>query len=123
MAPGPITFSSIFGGEDYDARLEQPGWDQPGFDDTGWQTVTVVEGPGGRLVAQSAPPIKVIETFSPVAVTEPIPGVFVYDLGQNFSGWPKISLRGPAGATVESRRRKYSTKRGWSIREAGAGSR
>jgi hypothetical protein len=100
VASGPITFSSIFGGEDYDARLERPGWDRPGFDDTGWQSVTVVDSPGGRLVAQSAPPIKVIETFSPRAVTEPIPGVFVYDLGQNISGRPEISLRGPAGATV-----------------------
>ena len=33
---GPITFSSIYGGEDYDARLELPGWDQAGFDDAAW---------------------------------------------------------------------------------------
>ena len=101
VAPGPITFSCIFGGEDYDARLERPGWDQPGFNDAGWQAATVVDGPGGRLVAQSAPPIKVIETFAPKSVSEPSPGVFVYDLGQNFSGWPKLSLRGPAGAKVK----------------------
>ncbi|MFH1006247.1 MAG: family 78 glycoside hydrolase catalytic domain [Candidatus Latescibacterota bacterium] len=100
VAQGPITLSSIFGGEDYDARLEQPGWDQYGFDDTGWQAAVVVEGPGGRLVAQSAPPIKVIETFSPVAISEPTPGVFVHDLGQNFSGWPKFWLRGHPGAKV-----------------------
>jgi alpha-L-rhamnosidase len=100
LAPGPIIFSSIFGGEDYDARLEQPGWDQPGFDDVGWQSAVVVDGPGGRLVAQSAPPIKVIEEFEPVSVSEPAAGLFVYDLGQNFSGWPEVSLRGPAGATV-----------------------
>ena len=97
---GPIVFSSIFGGEDYDGRLERPGWDRVGYDDSGWEKVTVVEGPGGRLRAASAPAIRVIETFSPVAVTEAVPGVFVYDLGQNFSGWPKISVRGPSGATV-----------------------
>jgi hypothetical protein len=101
IAPGPITFSSIFGGEDYDARLESPGWDKGGFDDSDWQHVTVVDGPGGNLAAQSAPPIKVIETFLPIGVTEPTPGVFVYDLGQNFSGRPNISLQGPAGATVQ----------------------
>ena len=101
VAPGPITFSCIFGGEDYDARLEQPGWDQPGFDDTAWRAAKVLDGPGGRLVAQSAPPIKVIKTFAPVSVSEPIPRVFVYDLGQNFSGWPKVSLQGPTGAKVK----------------------
>lgn len=101
VAPGPITFSCIFGGEDYDARLERPGWDQPGFNDTGWQAATVVDGPGGRLAAQSVPPIKVIRTFAPLAVSESSPGVFVYDLGQNFSGWPEVSLRGPAGVKVK----------------------
>ena len=100
VAPGPITLSSIFGGEDYDARLERPGWDRPGFDDTAWPVVTVTEGPGGRLVAQSAPPIKVMETFSPIHVSEPAPGVFVYDLGQSFSGRPEITVRGQAGTTV-----------------------
>lgn len=100
VAPGPITFSSIFGGEDYDARLEQPGWDRPGFDDTAWKPVTLVESPGGQLRAQSAPPIKVMETFSPIAITEPKPGVFVYDLGQNFSGRPRIRLKGPDGTHV-----------------------
>ena len=43
---GPITFSSIYGGEDYDARLEQPGWDAPGFDDAAWVSALEVNGPG-----------------------------------------------------------------------------
>ncbi|HEQ60600.1 MAG TPA: alpha-L-rhamnosidase, partial [Firmicutes bacterium] len=97
-APGPITFSCIYGGEDYDARLEQPGWDRPGFDDSAWQAATVTDGPGGRLVAQSAPPIRVMQIFKPKRVTEPNPGIFVYDLGQNFSGWPRLTVRGQAGA-------------------------
>lgn len=97
---GPITFSSIFGGEDYDARLEQPGWDRPGFDDSGWQRVAMVGGPGGRLTAQSTPPIKVMKTFEASGVTAPKPGVYIYDLGQNFSGRPLVSLRGPAGGKV-----------------------
>ena len=101
VAQGPITLSSIFGGEDYDARLEQPGWDQPGFDDSDWQAAFISDGPGGRLVAQSAPPIKVIKTFAPLNTSEPKPGVFVYDLGQNFSGRPVVSLRGPSGAAVK----------------------
>ncbi len=99
-APGPITFSCMYGGEDYDARREQAGWDQVGFDDSAWQPVSRREGPGGRLVSQSAPPLQVLQSFRPIAVSEPKPGVFVYDLGQNFSGWPLLEVRGAPGAVV-----------------------
>ncbi len=47
VAPGPITFSSIYGGEDFDARRAQRGWDQPGFDDSKWLPAEMVGGPGG----------------------------------------------------------------------------
>jgi hypothetical protein len=97
---GPVTFACIYGGEDFDARLEPRGWDQPGFDDSGWAAPVGVEAPGGTLRAQSSPPVRVQETFRPVAVTQPKPGVTVYDLGQNFAGWPRITVSGPAGAQV-----------------------
>ncbi|MBI5083105.1 MAG: family 78 glycoside hydrolase catalytic domain [Acidobacteria bacterium] len=99
-AHGPVIFSCIFGGEDYDARLEQPGWDRAGFDDSSWLRVTSVQPPGGEMRAQASPPIRVQQTFQAVKVTEPKPGVRVYDLGQNFSGWPAITASGPAGASV-----------------------
>lgn len=101
VASGPVQFSCIYGGEDYDARREQPGWDRAGFDETRWQQAIVTDGPGGRLAPQTAPPIKVMQTFKTVKVTEPKPGVFVYDLGHNFSGWPQLTVRGPAGGTVK----------------------
>lgn len=100
-ADGPIVFSCIYGGEDYDARKEHPGWDKPGFDDSSWRAVKECEGPGGQLSTRSAPPIKVRETFQPAKITQPKPGVWVYDLGQNFSGWPKLTVSGPAGSTVK----------------------
>lgn len=100
-AEGPITFSCIYGGEDYDARREQPGWDTPGFDDSTWRRAGGVEAPGGVLRAQSSPPIRVQQTFQAAKVTEPRPGVYVYDLGQNFSGWPRVTASGPAGSTVK----------------------
>lgn len=98
---GPVTFSCIFGGEDYDARLDHSGWDRAGFDDIGWGAPATNEAPGGVLRAQSSPPIRVQETFRPVRVTHPKSGAYVYDLGQNFAGWPKITVRGPAGTTVK----------------------
>lgn len=99
--PGPMVFSSTYGGEDYDARRELPGWDRPGFDDSGWKAVQVVDGSGGALRPEVAPPIRVIRTYTPVTVTHPKLGVTVYDLGQNFAGWPVLAVTGPAGAQVK----------------------
>ncbi|MCX6873131.1 MAG: family 78 glycoside hydrolase catalytic domain [Verrucomicrobia bacterium] len=99
-APSPVIFSCIYGGEDYDARKEQPGWDKAGFNATAFHPVCVVDGPGGRLSAQGAPPIKVMKEYKPVKVTQPTPGVAVYDFGQNCASMPKLTVKGPAGASV-----------------------
>ena len=101
-APGPIMFSHVYGGEDYDARLEETGWNRPGFDDGGWAPALEVSGPGGRLVAQTNPDIRAMEVFRPKQTTEPRAGVRVYDLGQNFSGWPGITVRGRGGRFGEA---------------------
>ena len=98
---GPITFSSTYGGEDYDARRERAGWDRAGFDDSHWENVALVNGPGGTLTPEMAPPLRVLHTYDPVKISRPRPGIAVYDLGQNFAGWPAISVSGPAGATVK----------------------
>jgi alpha-L-rhamnosidase len=98
---GPITFSSTYGGEDYDARAEPNGWDRSGFDDAQWSPVMETDGPGGELRLELAPPIRAMRTYTPVHRTVPKPGVLVYDLGQNFAGWPAITVSGPAGATVK----------------------
>lgn len=100
-APGPIVFSSTYGGEDYDARREPAGWDRAGFDDSGWEQAAPSDGPGGKLMPELAPPLRRIRSYLPVRVTTPRPGVLVYDLGQNFAGWPRIAVAGPAGATVK----------------------
>ena len=90
-ASSPITFTCIYGGEDYDARI------QP----TDWKSAKIVDGPGGVLKPALSPPIRVLNTFVPIKVSEPKPGVRVFDLGQNFSGWPKITARGRAGSTIK----------------------
>jgi hypothetical protein len=102
VAPGPITFSSIYGGEDYDARLEQDGWDRAGFDDSAWSAAKETDGPGGRLVgdSQSAPPIRVAKVLEPVKIIHPRAGLWIYDLGQNCAQIPRIFVDGPAGAEV-----------------------
>lgn len=99
-ASGPVVFSCVYGGEDYDARLEQEGWDRPGFDDRAWYPAGVSEGPGGVPRGPGGPPIRVMETLRPVSVTQLARGRYLYDLGRNFSGIPRIRIRGEAGSTV-----------------------
>ncbi len=96
---GPITFACMYGGEDHDARLEPAGWARPGFDDSAWQRPAGIDPPG-TMLAQFSPPVRAHERFTPVRVTEPRPGVYVYDLGQNFAGRPVLTASGPAGAQV-----------------------
>jgi alpha-L-rhamnosidase len=97
--PGPVIFSSIYGGEDYDANKEQTGWNSPLFNDQSWKNAIVVDGPA-NLRSQKAEPLKVMDTLRPKQVSEPKPGVWVYDLGQNASGIPAIAVTGPGNATV-----------------------
>ncbi len=101
--PGPITFSSIYGGEDDDARLDPAGWNRPGFDDHAWAPALVTTAPGGALqgTSCSGPPLRQFETFTPVKTTELKPGVTVYDFGQNAAQMPVITVSGPAGASVK----------------------
>jgi hypothetical protein len=103
VRPGPITFSCMFGGEDYDARLEPRGWDQPGFDDSKWQPAFVTTGPGGKLRGHgyAAPPIRSFETLRPVGVRQLRAGVAVYDLGQNAPIIPQLAFKGPSGSIVK----------------------
>jgi hypothetical protein len=98
--PGPVTYSSTYGGEDFRANALSEGWDRAGFRSQGWQPTLEVSGPGGTLVASQSAPLVISEVYQPIRITHPKSGIAVYDLGQNMSGWPTITVRGPAGSTV-----------------------
>jgi len=100
---GPITFSSIYGGEDYDARRVQSGWASPGFTDSGWMQAAVFTGESGVLRGQchAAEPVAPIETRQVAATRELAPGVMLYDFGQNASFMPRLTVNGPAGSVVK----------------------
>ncbi len=102
-AAGPIIASSEFDGEQYDARLEMPGWDAPGFDDSKWQSAHLVSAPGGQLEAQMIEPIRITEKLKPIRVTQPQPTVWMADFGQAFYGVVQLNARGPAGTCVTMR--------------------
>lgn len=98
MAPGPLSFSCIYGGEDYDGRLMQEGFNRADFtEDNSWEKANAVQPPKGRLVSQRNDPLKIMETYRPVKVEETKPGVYLYDFGKNFSGWVKIVLKAEDG--------------------------
>ena len=98
--PSPVTFSSIYGGEDYDARLEQPGWDLPGFDDSGWKEPVILTDSPGTLYPEEDNPLKVMETFNVQKKSISKSGKTIYDFGQNASGIIHLTVTGNRGARV-----------------------
>lgn len=95
-ADGPCRWNHVRCGEVWDARLERPGWDRPGYEETGWKQAFVCRSPGGLLKPAELPPIRVVRT---VEAKEIFPGV--YDLGENISGWARIQVQGNAGEQVD----------------------
>jgi alpha-L-rhamnosidase len=119
---GPLLFSDMMMGESYDARRERTGWNQPKFNDAQWLPAIEVDPPRVRipkfgysrnvpaetqdklpLVAQPSEPVRIVEKISPVSVKQVAAGVYVYDLGQNFSGWVELTISGAAGTRVQLR--------------------
>ncbi|MCP5532634.1 MAG: family 78 glycoside hydrolase catalytic domain [Akkermansiaceae bacterium] len=90
---GPIRFSGIYDGETYDARMEMPGWDKPGYDDSGWKSVIATPPAADERVAPKRHhPVRIVKEVTAKSVNEPTPGRFVFDLGQNIVGWPKLRI-------------------------------
>ena len=92
----PIVSSCIYDGEDYDARKEQPGWDKAGFDASHWTQANEVDSPGGTLAPMLCEQELVTEVIQAVSIKEPEPGVYVYDMGRNITGWVRLAVEGAA---------------------------
>ncbi|MFL1012150.1 glycoside hydrolase family 78 protein [Flavisericum labens] len=97
----PITFNSMFGGEDYNANLEQIGWDSPAFDASNWKPVVMQEGPKGTLKPQSAPPVTIQKQYEVQEVNQPTENTYVFNMGQNLSGFPTIKVKGEKGQKIK----------------------
>ncbi|MGB9893702.1 MAG: family 78 glycoside hydrolase catalytic domain, partial [Candidatus Saccharicenans sp.] len=101
VSHGPIQENGIYFGENYDARLEQPGWNQPGFDDSRWDKAVIISGP--PVSSQLIPPIRITERLRPVSLSDLNNGVYIFDFGKNISGYARLKVRGPEGTTVQLR--------------------
>ncbi len=100
-APSPITFSSIYGGEDYDATLEQEGWNSPELNDSAWAKAIELTDPIGELVPEEDHPLKVMQEFDVVKIFKGGNGNPIYDFGQNASGIISLKVKGNKGARVK----------------------
>lgn len=98
-AKSAITFSSIYGGEDYDARLEKLGWNKPHFNDATWKPILLTNGPD-KLSPQIQEPLKVFENFEAKQIAVVSKSQTTFDLSQNFSGIISLKVKGHAGDTI-----------------------
>lgn len=109
---GPIRMNDIYDGETCDARLEQPGWDMPGFADVHWLPVQVADYPLNNLLASQGLPVRKIQELPPQRIFRTPKNELVVDFGQNLVGWVRISLQGPAGTKVTVRHAEVLDKAG-----------
>ena len=100
---GPVRWSDLLDGEGYDSRREMPGWDKAGFDDHSWSPVWMQPRNEVELVSQACQPVRKICEFKAVSVKEVKPGVYVYDFGQEITGWCRLKADGPAGTHLRLR--------------------
>lgn len=89
-----------YGGEIYNATLDQPDWCQPRFDDTGWEPVKVFPPQPQTLSAEMIEPNRLLDVLKPVAITHPTNGAVRIDLGRSFTGWLDLPLRGTNGQKI-----------------------
>jgi alpha-L-rhamnosidase len=100
---GPVRYADLLDGEAYDCRRELPGWDRPGFADGAWPKVWSQSRDETPLVWQRCEPVRALQELRPVSVREVRPGVYVFDFGQEITGWCRLKTGGPAGSHVTLR--------------------
>jgi len=102
-AYGAILEADFLMGETCDARKERRGWAEAGFDDSGWDKVAVSDWTEAVIQSYPGVPVRRIMEIKPKKRIEPKPGVYVFDMGQNFTGWVRLRARGPAGTKIALR--------------------
>lgn len=103
IATSAIIKGDIYDGETLDARLAREDWDRAGYDDGEWREARIGSPPEGRLIPQTSPQLKPQIVLHAISLTEPAPGRFVFDFGQNFAGWARLRTRGAAGTMITLR--------------------
>jgi alpha-L-rhamnosidase len=110
--PGPITNSDFMLGEDYDARQEIAGWDQPGLKTDDWTAVAERPEATRPLNGQVDQPVRETGELHPKSKTEVKPGRWVFDLGQNMVGFVRLHVSAPSGTKLTLRHAEMLNKDG-----------
>ncbi|WP_167859708.1 alpha-L-rhamnosidase [Paenibacillus cymbidii] len=98
---GPLLATDFHMGETYDARLEQPGWERTGFDDSGWNAADIFYEYKGHIVSAICPPVRTMLKLAPQSIVRKEAGRCIVDMGQNMVGRLQLRVRGgAAGDTV-----------------------
>ena len=101
-AAGPVTSNNIYAGETFDARRILD-WNGAAMAGRRWSPVVPMQGPVGTLICPAFPPIRAVGKLPSAEPREAAPGVFLYDMRQNFAGWARLRVRAPAGTRVKMR--------------------
>jgi alpha-L-rhamnosidase len=100
---GPRVKNSVYLGEVYNANLRQPGWDKVSFNEEGWKAAKIGKSPGGEVEKEFFEPIQITKVITPIEINSLEKGMFVVDMGVNFTGGYKIKLKGNKGDTISFR--------------------
>ena len=96
----PVIFNSIYTAEHYDARLEQPGWDSPGFNDSKWRNSLNTGAPSSNITAQVLHPIRNVLEIPPAEMVQFTSKNYLFDFGRNISGVIRIKVSGEEGTQI-----------------------
>jgi alpha-L-rhamnosidase len=99
-ALSPVIFNSIYTAEHYDARLEQPGWNEPGFAGKGWKNPLITGAPSQNITAQVLHPVRNVTEIPAADMKKQGENTWLYDFGRNISGVVRMKVAGPEGTTI-----------------------
>ncbi|WP_430974558.1 glycoside hydrolase family 78 protein [Sunxiuqinia rutila] len=109
----PVIFNSIYTAEHYDARLELPGWNKPGFDDSKWGSVLLTGAPSENTVAQTMVPVRHVEELPVQNMKKLDENTYLFDFGRNISGVTQMTAQGPEGTTIRLKHAERLTEKGY----------
>jgi alpha-L-rhamnosidase len=110
---GPLIYNSIYTGEQYDARLEQPGWNMVSFNDKNWKSVKNRQAPSINIVSQAMQPIRNVERIPCVGINKINDTTYIFNLGRNISGVSQLTVEGEAGTVIKLKHAERLYKNGY----------
>jgi alpha-L-rhamnosidase len=112
-ALSPVIFNSIYTGEHYDARLEQPGWDKPGFKAEGWKNAMNTGAPSQNITAQVLHPVRNVTKIQALKMKKQDERTWLFDFGRNIAGVTHIKVSGIESTTIRLKHAECLDKDGY----------